>query len=112
MDGGKASPDGSSWSGVGRGLRLSEPPGEQPSTAEVERSRRADVEHERHQRHQLFLRRRPRGRLSGLSCRETTHGVWFCTLRFDNGLIVVERVAWYQNADSEGISMVSERSAR
>jgi hypothetical protein len=83
------------------------PPYEQPSTAEVEQSRREDVEIERHRSHPMIKRRY--GALRSLGCHEATRGVWFCTLRFDEGLVVVERVAWYQNATSEGISLVSER---
>lgn len=83
------------------------PPYEQPSTAEVEQSRREDVEIERHRSHPMIKRRY--GALGSLTCHEATRGVWFCTLRFDEGRVVVERVAWYQNATSEGISLVSER---
>lgn len=83
------------------------PPYEQPSTAEVEQSRREDVEIERHRSRPMIKRRY--GALRSLACHETTRGVWFCTLRFDEGLVVVERAAWYQNATSEGISLVSER---
>jgi hypothetical protein len=82
------------------------PPQEQPSTREVERSRREGVESQRrHSRHAISRRR---GALRSVHCRETTRGVWFCTLRFDKG-VVVERAAWYQNAAEEGVSIVSER---
>jgi hypothetical protein len=35
--------------------------------------------------------------------------VWFCSTRFQEGLVVVERVTWYQSAGPEGTSMLSER---
>jgi len=85
------------------------PPEEPPSTAEVEQSRRAAVETERHRPPHMIKRRH--GALRSVRCHETTRGVWFCTLRFDEGLVVVERAAWYQNAALEGISLVSERKA-
>jgi hypothetical protein len=83
------------------------PPQEQPSTVEVEHKLRADVETDRHRPHPWI--RRPHGALRSLGCRETTRGVWFCTPHFDEGLVVVERAAWYRNADALGISLVSER---
>jgi hypothetical protein len=85
------------------------PPAEQPSTVEVERSRREDAELEIRRPHRMIQRRH--GPLKTLSCHETTRGVWLCTLTFRDGLLAVERVAWYQNADTEGISVVSERRA-
>jgi hypothetical protein len=30
-------------------------------------------------------------------------------MRFNEGLVVVERVAWYQNAQGQGVSLISER---
>jgi hypothetical protein len=83
------------------------PPNEAPSIGEVEQNRREDVEAERHRPHHMIKRRH--GALRSLRCRETTRDVWFCTLRFDEGLVVVERAAWYQNAATEGISLVGER---
>jgi hypothetical protein len=79
----------------------------QPSTAEVEHELRADVEIDRYRPHPWI--RRPHGPLRSLGCRETTRGVWFCTVHFDEGLVVVERAAWYQNADALGLSLVSQR---
>jgi hypothetical protein len=83
------------------------PPAEQPSTAEVEGSRRHEAEDEQLRRRSLLFR--ARGRLIAVGCREKRRGVWLCTLRFDSGRIVVERAAWYQRADTEGVSIVSER---
>jgi hypothetical protein len=81
------------------------PPTEQPPTAELEQEIRSLVSHP--DAPHPFIKEH--GPLRSLSCRETTHGVWFCTMRFDDGFVRVERVTWYQNAGTLGYSAVSER---
>ena len=106
------------------------PPAEKPDTAEVEADQReaadelyrqvrvASMEVGHGGRHAITARewlahRSPaelhRGRPSGVACHEATGGVWLCTLRFANGVVLVNRVAWYGRAQSEGVSIVSER---
>lgn len=94
--------------GCGFATKHHGPPGEPPSTAEVEQSQRRFAE-ETGPRPWSFGHNPP-GDLSGAVCRKPTpRAVWFCTLRFSDGLVVVDRVAWYQNADAQGVSMVSAR---
>lgn len=76
----------------------------------MEQSRREDAELEL-RNHRGPLAQRSRGRLDSVGCREQTRGVWLCTLTFSDGGTVVERAAWYQDAKTEGVSVVSEHVA-
>jgi hypothetical protein len=82
-------------------------PQKRPSTADVERSIRRAIEAERQSAHPQIKRRH--GAIRMLGCRQAKRGVWFCSTRFQEGLVVVERVTWYQSAGPEGTSMLSER---
>jgi hypothetical protein len=84
------------------------PPRRRPSTADVERSTRRDIEAERQSPHPPQIKGRHNA-IRSLGCREAKRGVWLCTIRFGEGLVVVERVTWYQSAGPEGVSVVSER---
>lgn len=81
---------------------------EKPTTAQIERGRRerAEVEYRTHSPSRV----RVRGRLVSASCHPVTSTAWNCTQRYDNGLLVVERIAWYQQAGLLGASVVSEQA--
>jgi hypothetical protein len=83
-------------------------PQRRPSTADVERSIRGDIEAEQQSAHPRIKRRH--GAIRSLGCREAKRGVWFCSIRLGGGLLVLERVTWYQSAGPEGTSLLSERN--